>query len=102
MKNRPETRKPLDKKTRALEDILSEPTVEEKRTPPQAATLDEVRATFIVDSEKLQLLKDYAYIERMQIKEVVNQMLTEFLTAHFDNSKAINNNTWKGGKEKGE
>lgn len=79
---------PLTKKG-ALESFLNEPTGEKERKPA-----DEVRATFIVDRNKLQLLKDYAYIERKQIKDVVDEMLTEYLNKHFDNDKAINGNTW--------
>lgn len=93
---KPEAKNPLSKKAGALDAILSEPTVEERQSRKASGSsyINEVRATFIVDSEKLQLLKDYAYIERKQIKEVVDQMLTEFLSAHFDNSKAINGKTW--------
>ena len=80
---------PLTKRG-ALESFLEEPTEKKGRRPS-----DEVRATFIVDSYKLQLLKDYAYIERKQIKDVFDQMITEYLSKHFDNSKAINGNTWE-------
>ena len=81
---------PLEKKQAALESLLTnEPTGGESRQP-----VDEIRATFIVDKHKLQLLKDLAYIERRQIKDVVDEMLTEYLSKHFDNSKAINGNTW--------
>lgn len=95
MSKRPEAKNPLSKKAGALESIVSESTVE-KSKPSRKATssINEVRATFIVDSEKLQLLKDYAYIERKQIKDVVDEMLTEFLSAHFDNDRAINGNRW--------
>jgi len=81
---------PLTKKG-ALESFLDEPTGEEKQSRKPS---DEVRATFIVDSHKLQLLKDLAYIERRQIKDVFDDMLSEYLSKHFDNSKAINGNTW--------
>lgn len=81
---------PLEKKQAALESLLAnDPTGEERRQP-----VDEIRATFIVDKRKLQLLKDLAYIDRRQIKDVVDEMLTEYLSKHFDNSKAINGNTW--------
>lgn len=90
---KPGQKNPLTKKAGALEALLSETTGEEssgRRMDPA----DEVRATFIVDRRKLQLLKDYAYIERKQIKDVVDEMLSEYLSKHFDNSKAINGNTW--------
>lgn len=92
-----EQKNPLSKRAGALEAFVeSEPTVEESKPRRVASSpTNEIRATFIVDSEKLQLLKDYAYIERKQIKEVVDQMLTEFLNAHFDNEHAINGNTWE-------
>lgn len=80
---------PLTKKG-ALESFLDEPTGGKGSKAPA----DEVRATFIVNTNKLQLLKDYAYIERKQIKEIVDEMLTEYLDKHFDNGKAINGNTW--------
>lgn len=82
---------PLTKKG-ALESFLDEPTGGEGRKP--AAPTEEIRATFIVDKRKLQLLKDHAYIERKQIKDIVDEMLTEYLRAHFDNGRAINGNTW--------
>lgn len=37
------------------------------------------RATFIVDVDVLNTLKDYAYTERRSIKDVVNQALREFV-----------------------
>lgn len=37
------------------------------------------RATFIVREDKLKKLKDYAYTERISIKEAVDKMLDEFL-----------------------
>lgn len=85
---------PLSKKAGALEALISDTTGEESKAPRSEQTGEGVRATFIVEKKKLQLLKDYAYIERKQIKDVVDEMLTEFLSKHFDNSKAINGNTW--------
>jgi len=38
------------------------------------------RATFIVDVETLETLKNYAYTERLSIKEVVDQALKEFVS----------------------
>ena len=37
------------------------------------------RATFIVRRDLLRLLKDYAYTERREIKEVINEILAEAL-----------------------
>lgn len=91
---KPGQKNPLSKKAGALEALLSEPTGGESSAARRADPADEVRATFIVDRRKLQLLKDHAYIERAQIKDIVDQMLSEYLSKHFDNSKAINGNTW--------
>lgn len=38
-----------------------------------------IRATFIVRRDLLRLLKDYAYTERREIKEVINEILAEAL-----------------------
>lgn len=43
------------------------------------------RATFIVRKDQLEDLKDYAYTERLNIKEVVEQMVDEFLKDKKDN-----------------
>lgn len=91
---KPGQKNPLSKKAGALEALAGEPTGGESTGRRAAAPTDEVRATFIVDRRKLQLLKDHAYIERAQIKDIVDQMLSEYLSKHFDNSKAINGNTW--------
>lgn len=90
---KPGQKNPLTKKAGALEALLSETTGEES-SGHRMDPAEEIRATFIVDRRKLQLLKDYAYIERKQIKDVVDEMLSEYLSKHFDNSKAINGNTW--------
>lgn len=37
------------------------------------------RATFIVREDLLKKLKDYAWTERMTIKEAINKMLDEYL-----------------------
>lgn len=39
----------------------------------------ETRATFIVKEDLLKKLKDYAYYEERNIKDVVNEMLEEYL-----------------------
>lgn len=90
---KPEQKNPLSKRAAAVEAVVTgEATGGEGRKPVTPA--DEVRATFIVDRRKLQLLKDHAYIERAQIKDIFDEMLSEYLSKHFDNSKAINGNTW--------
>ena len=90
---KPGQKNPLSKKAGALEALVGE-TTGGRGSRRAVSPTDEVRATFIVDSRKLQLLKDHAYIERAQIKDIVDQMLSEYLSKHFDNSKAINGNTW--------
>lgn len=91
---KPGQKNPLTKKAGALEALAGDTTGGESTSRRAVSPTDEVRATFIVDRRKLQLLKDHAYIERAQIKDIVDQMLSEYLSKHFDNSKAINGNTW--------
>ena len=45
----------------------------------EGLTADWTRATFIVRTELLEKLKDYAYTERIKLKEAVDQALTDFL-----------------------
>jgi len=47
--------------------------------PPELA-----RATFIAEVELLEKLKDYAYTERLTLKEVFNNMLREYIDTHVD------------------
>lgn len=37
------------------------------------------RATFIIREDRLEKLKDYAYTDRRTLKEIVNEMLDEYL-----------------------
>lgn len=37
------------------------------------------RATFIVKEDLLKKLKDYSYTDRRSLKEIVNEMITEYL-----------------------
>jgi hypothetical protein len=55
---------------------------------PSKNTGEEIRATFIVDSLKLQKLKDFAHLERRLIKDVIDQAITEFLENHYDDNEA--------------
>lgn len=85
MSKRPEAKNPLSKKAGAIENILSEPTVEESKPGRQAPSpTNEVRATFIVDKDKLKKLKIYAATKEMQIKDVVDEMLTEYLEKYYE------------------
>ncbi|MCQ2417714.1 MAG: hypothetical protein MJ071_07880 [Oscillospiraceae bacterium] len=58
-----------------------------KKTAPKAVkeekpaeTEEFIRATFIVRKDLLQDLKDYAYTERLEIKELINKILDTSLT----------------------
>lgn len=95
-----EIKQPLTKRASAVNSFLDpvstevkEPVIAKKAEPDNSENI--VRATFLMDKEKVKLLKDYAYIEGLQIKEVADQMITEFLNNHFDNSKAVNGRKWK-------
>ena len=58
---------------------LSEKTI--KTNPVQEGLpANLTRATFIVDVDILETLKDYAYTERVPIKEVVDQALREYVS----------------------
>ena len=49
------------------------------KSSQKAAKQNEIRATFIVDEEKLEKLKAVAYWDRLKIKEVLNNALEEYL-----------------------
>lgn len=50
----------------------------------EGLTADWARATFIVRTEVLDKLKDYAYTERLTLKEAVDTALTSFLSDKND------------------
>lgn len=56
--------------------------------PKNADADDFQRATFIVRKEYLEKLKDYAYTERVDIKEALDQALEKFLKNKKDLLKA--------------
>lgn len=58
---------------------LSEKTIR-TNTVQEGLPANLTRATFIVDVDILETLKDYAYTERVPIKEVVDQALREFVS----------------------
>lgn len=78
-------KKPASKKSAAKKQAAKkpEPTKSEpvKAQPAPAKPKDDPeayqRATFIVRRDLLDALKDYAYTERREIKEVINQILEE-------------------------
>lgn len=49
------------------------------KSAQQGLTEDWTRATFIIEVETLELLKDYAYTERLKMKEVVQAALDQFI-----------------------
>lgn len=51
-------------------------------TGEKAQKVEEKRATFIVDANKLKKLKIYAATKEMQIKEVIDQALSEYMDNH--------------------
>lgn len=58
---------------------LSEKTIR-TNTVQEGLPANLTRATFIVDVDILETLKDYAYTERIPIKEVVDQALREYVS----------------------
>jgi len=50
----------------------------------EGLTEEYTRATFIVRCDLLEKLKDYAYTERESLKDVVNDMLEDFLSDKDD------------------
>jgi len=91
---------PLSKKG-ALDAFFDEPTGEEASKPtgkqPRKKSDKTGRVSFAVTEEtmrKYEFLRDYAYIERLQLADVFDEMLTEYLNNHYNNDKAINGKTW--------
>lgn len=74
-------------KKAAADKPKSEPVKTEKKKPAAAAVqtaktaepAEYQRATFIVRRDLLDMLKDYAYTERREIKDVVNELLEKGL-----------------------
>lgn len=86
----PKSEKKTKKSARKSSDSVENKIVSAE-TPVPATTQDQThekkqdmdaytRATFIVRRDLLKLLKDYAYTERLEIKEVINEILCEALT----------------------
>ena len=67
-------------KKAAADKPKSEPVKMEKKKPAKTTEPAEYqRATFIVRRDLLDMLKDYAYTERREIKDVVNELLEKGL-----------------------
>lgn len=52
----------------------------------QGLTEEWTRATFIIKVETLETLKDYAYTERLKMKEVIQEALDQFIEGIDTNS----------------
>lgn len=52
---------------------------EKAKGSEKGLTKEWTRATFIVETETLETLKDYAYTERLTMKEVVQMALDQFI-----------------------
>lgn len=72
-----ERRNPTEKKENKARQVLRNGSTGEK-----AQKVEEKRATFIVDANKLKKLKIYAATKEMQIKEVIDQALSEYMDNH--------------------
>ena len=55
----------------------------------EGLTADYIRATFIVEVELLETLKDYAYTERLSIKDVINEALRSFVDSKVDKQSLL-------------
>ena len=55
----------------------------------EGLTADYIRATFIVKVDYLETLKDYAYTERLSIKEVVDEAIGDFINNKVDKKKLL-------------
>lgn len=53
-------------------------------TVQEGLTADFTRATFIVEVELLEKLKDHAYTERLSLKDLINKILREYLEKNVD------------------
>lgn len=84
-------RKALDKnKTIGAFESTSEE-AKEAVTSTSKAKLQKglTRATMIVEEDKLIKLKNYAFTERLTLKEVVDAAFSEFLEAHYVEDEII-------------
>lgn len=60
------------------ERIVRDNPVQEGLTP------EYTRATFIVEVELLEKLKDYAYTERLSLKDLINSIFKDYIDNHVD------------------
>lgn len=55
----------------------------------EGLTADYTRATFIVKVDYVETLKDYAYTERLSLKDVINDILGDYIEKNIDKSKLL-------------
>ena len=85
-KSEPETKKQAPE----IQNAVQTDTVSEAKNPSHAKEKNDdlyTRATFIVRRDLLKQLKDYAYTERREIKDVINEILEQSLaeiSAEYD------------------
>lgn len=80
-----EVREAVIKKTgRPQNDKLVRETGAQKGLPVELT-----RQTLIVSVDQMETLKNYAYTERMKLKDVVSQAFEEFIKNHVDPEKLL-------------
>jgi len=55
----------------------------------EGLTADFTRATLIVEVDLLETLKDYAYTERLSLKDVVNNIFRDYIENNIDKSSLL-------------
>ena len=75
----PKKKSRIKNKTAAQPETKTSPSVS-PQPAAEPAPEDYTRATFIVRRDLLKQLKDYAYTERREIKDVINEILDQALT----------------------
>lgn len=80
------TKEEIDINTEANTPQETASATEEKRRGPRRVTManglrpGQERATFIVDSSTMDMVRDIAYTRRMSMKELMNEILTQYLS----------------------
>lgn len=55
----------------------------------EGLTPEYTRATFIVEVELLEKLKDHAYTERLSLKDLINKILKDYIDNNVDEKKLL-------------
>ena len=55
----------------------------------EGLTADYTRATFIVEVDLLEKLKDHAYTERLSLKDLINKILKDYIDKNVDEKKLL-------------